>query len=133
MSVAPKGVGNGTVLVVEDEPAVRNGMTLMLKQFGFLVLSAEDGVEAVELFRQHRGEIGCVLCDLTMPRMNGWDTLAALRKIAPGIPVILVSGYSEAQVMEGSHPELPNALLQKPFGSKVLVAAINQIMTGKKE
>jgi CheY-like chemotaxis protein len=131
--VAPKGVGNGTVLVVEDEPAVRNGMTLMLKQFGFLVLSAEDGVEAVELFRQHRGEIGCVLCDLTMPRMNGWDTLAALRKIAPGIPVILVSGYSEAQVMEGSHPELPNALLQKPFGSKVLVAAINQIMTGKKE
>jgi CheY-like chemotaxis protein len=91
MSVAPKGVGNGTVLVVEDEPAVRNGMTLMLKQFGFLVLSAEDGVEAVELFRQHRGEIGCVLCDLTMPRMNGWNTLAALRKIAPGIPVILAT------------------------------------------
>ena len=87
----------------------------------------------MELFRQHRGEIGCVLCDLTMPRMNGWDTLAALRKIAPGIPVILVSGYSETQVMEGSHPELPNALLQKPFGSNVLVAAINQIMTGKKE
>ena len=87
----------------------------------------------MELFRQHRGEIGCVLCDLTMPRMNGWNTLAALRKIAPGIPVILVSGYSEAQVMEGSHPELPNALLQKPFGSKVLVATINQVMTGKKE
>ena len=67
------------------------------------MLQAEDGVEALEMFSQHQDDIRCVLCDLTMPRMNGWETLAALRSLAPGIPVILASGYDEAQVMAGDH------------------------------
>jgi two-component system cell cycle sensor histidine kinase/response regulator CckA len=64
-----------------------------------------------------------------MPRMNGWETLTALRQLAPGIPVILASGYSEAQVMEGHHPELPQALLSKPYEQKALVNAISQALT----
>jgi CheY-like chemotaxis protein len=122
----------GTVLVVEDEPAVRKMVTLALKRLGFTVLAAEDGLEAVAVFRQHRDEIGCVLCDLTMPRMNGWETLTALRKLAPGIPVILSSGYSEAQVMEGHHPELPQAFLSKPYEHKALINAISQVLANRK-
>ena len=78
--------------------------------------------------RQHRDEIGCVLRDLTMPRMNGWKTLAALRKLALEIPVILSSGYSEAQVMAGDHPELPQAFLSKPYDFKALINAIARFM-----
>jgi two-component system cell cycle sensor histidine kinase/response regulator CckA len=118
----------GTVLVVEDEPAVRKGVTLALRRAGFTVFAAEDGVEAVAVFREHRAEIGGVLCDLTMPRMNGWDTLAALRKLAPGLPVILSSGYSEAQVLEGHHPERPQAFLRKPYETEALISAISQIL-----
>ena len=121
-----------TVLVVEDEPAVRKTLALVLRQSGFTVLEAEDGVAAVEIFRQHRDEIGCVVCDLTMPRMNGWETLAALRQLVPGIPVILASGYSEAQAMEGDHPERPQAFLHKPYETKALINVINQVLAARK-
>jgi CheY-like chemotaxis protein len=69
----------------------------------------------VDVFRLHQDEIRCVLTDLTMPRMGGWETLAALRKLSPDIPVILSSGYDEAQVMAGEHAERPNAFLGKPY------------------
>ena len=117
-----------TVLVVEDEPAVRKTLSLELRRSGFTVLEAEDGVAAVAMFQQHRNEIGCVVCDLTMPRMNGWETLTALRQLVPGIGVILASGYSEAQAMAGDHPERPQAFLHKPYDAKVLINAINQIL-----
>ena len=85
------------------------------------------GVDALDLFAQHRGEIGCVLCDLTMPRMDGWQTLTALRQQAPGIPVILASGYDESKVMDGHHPELPHAYLRKPYEMKALIEALNLV------
>jgi two-component system, cell cycle sensor histidine kinase and response regulator CckA len=70
---------------------------------------------------------------LTMPRMDGWETLAALRKLSPGIPVVLSSGYDEAQVMSGEHPERPNAFLGKPYQLQDLSDAISQSLTGNKE
>jgi len=93
---APKMAGRGAVLVVEDELSLRATVTRALQRIGFTVFAAADGVEAVELFRQHRGEIHCVLCDLTMPRLGGWETLTALRKFAPGLPVILSRGYDHS-------------------------------------
>ena len=118
----------GTLLLVEDEAGVRETVALTLERFGFTVLAAKDGVEAVELFRLHREEIDCVLSDVSMPRMNGWETLTALRKLAPDLPVILLSGYSEAQVMEGEHTELPQAFLSKPFEIKALVSVIDKVL-----
>jgi len=112
---APEIEGGGTVLLVEDEERVRNMAADMLTLLGFKVLEAEGGVEAVELFRQHKDEIRCVLCNLTMPRMDGWETLAALRKITHDIPVILSSDYDEAQVMTDDHLERPEAFLVKPY------------------
>jgi nitrogen-specific signal transduction histidine kinase/CheY-like chemotaxis protein len=117
--------GGGTVLLVEDEEMLRNMARAMLTRLGFTVLAAKDGVEAVDVFRQHQDTIRCVLCDLTMPRMNGWETLAALRKLAPDIQVILTSGYDEARVMEGDHPELPQTFLHKPYQMKDLKAALD--------
>ena len=128
----PQVAGGGTVLVVEDEPGVRVVVGLLLERRGFKVLTAEDGVAAVELFQQHQDEIGCVLCDLTMPRMNGWQTLTALRQLAPGIPVILASGYSEVQAMQGQHDELPQAFLSKPYQAKELGEAIARAMRNGK-
>jgi signal transduction histidine kinase/CheY-like chemotaxis protein len=122
---------DGTVLLVEDDSMVRDTAVAMLKHLGFSVIEAKDGFDALELFRQRRNEISCVLCDLTMPRMNGWETLTALRKLAPDIPVILASGYDEAQVMEGDHPELPQVFLAKPYKHNGIRDAINQALAGK--
>jgi CheY-like chemotaxis protein len=125
---APAFEEGGTVLLVEDEDLVRRMAAAMLEQLDFSVLEAKDGVEAVEMFRQRRDEIRCILCDLTMPRLNGWETLTALRKLVPGIPVILASGYDEAQVMAGDHPELPQVFLGKPYQLKGLRDAIRQAL-----
>ena len=124
--------GGGTILLVEDEEMVREVAAAMLKRLGYSVLEAKDGVEALEVFRQHQSEIRCVLSDLTMPRMNGWETLTALRKLAPDIPVILASGYDKAQVMAGDHPELPQAFLGKPYKLKGLSDAISQALVSRK-
>jgi PAS domain S-box-containing protein len=114
----------GTVLMVDDDEMLRKLGENMLRRLGFKVLLASDGVEALEVFEQHKDEIRCVLCDLTMPGMDGWETLAALRKLAPGLPVILASGYDKAQAMAGRHLELPQVFLSKPYQIKGLRDAI---------
>ena len=117
-----------TVLVVEDEEILRDMVTTMLRRLGFKVVVAKDGVAAVALFRQHPEEIHVVLSDLSMPRMNGWETLANLRRIRPGIPVILASGYDEAKAFGGNHDELPQVFLHKPYEKAALRDALAKAM-----
>jgi PAS domain S-box-containing protein len=121
--------GGGTVLLIEDEEQVREMAGIMLSRLGYTVLEAKDGVEAVEIFQQHQDDIHCVLSDLTMPRMDGWETLVALRKLSHDIPVILSSGYDEARVMAGEHPERPNAFLGKPYQLKGLGDTIRRVLS----
>lgn len=127
---APLALGqNTTVLLVEDEPMVRKMSALMLTHLGMTVMEAQDGLEAVALFRRKQDEIACVLCDLSMPRMNGWETLSALRKLAPGLPVILASGYDLTHAMEGARDELPHAFLSKPYSLAGLKDALARALT----
>ncbi|MEI7997073.1 MAG: PAS domain S-box protein, partial [Methylococcaceae bacterium] len=122
----------GTVLVVEDEEPLRKMAAIMLERLGFIVLEAKDGIEALDVFGKHQSEIRFVLTDLTMPRMNGWETLTALRKLAPDIPIILASGYDKAHVMAGDHAELPQVFLGKPYNLKGLRDAISQALVSRK-
>ena len=122
-----QGVG-ATVLLVEDEEMVRGMAATMLARLGFNVLSAKDGIEGVQVFQQHQAEIGVVLCDLSMPRMDGWETMSALRRIRPGIPVILASGYDEAQAIADNHPAPPNVFLGKPYQKAALKEALAKAM-----
>lgn len=118
----------GMVLLVDDDSIFLEIAGAMLSRLGFSVLTAMDGVDAVEVFLQQKGEIRLVLSDVAMPRMNGWETLLALRQIMPGIPVILASGYSEEQVMGETHLERPQAFLGKPFGLQALSDTIRQAL-----
>jgi PAS domain S-box-containing protein len=128
---APNRTGGATVLVVDDETIVREVLKTVIELLGFTVLCAKDGVEAMEVFRQHQNEIRLVLCDVNMPRMDGWATLTALRLLAPDIPVILSSGYSEAHVMAGDHPELPQAFLSKPCRLGELSEVFSRVLSRK--
>lgn len=121
-------IGSGTLLVVEDEETVRKTTSQTLQRMGFTVLTADDGLEAVETFQRHRDKIVGVLCNFTMPRMGGWETLAVLRKLVPGIPVIMVTGHPESQVMVGKHAEMPHAFLYKPYDTEQLVKAISRAL-----
>jgi len=116
----------GTLLLVDDDSMLLETSRVMAEMLGFTVLTAHDGVAALEIFQQHRVEIRLVITDLTMPRLDGWGTLAALRRIDPDLPVILASGHDKAQVLADTHPERPQAFLSKPFGLAQLREALGQ-------
>jgi len=120
--------GGSTVLVVDDEPMLCEIADAALTRRGYMVLVAKDGFEAVVLLRQHRQSIGCVLCDLVMPGMGGWETLSALRRLAPNLPIILSSGYDQIQAMGGEHPDLPQFFLGKPYELAGLCEVIRQAL-----
>jgi two-component system, cell cycle sensor histidine kinase and response regulator CckA len=103
------------VLLVEDEDAVRSVAEEMLKRLGFTVFAAADGNEAIALFEKEQRNIRCLITNLTMPGMDGWQTLAALRKIKPQLPAIISSGYDELRAMQGAYTEFPDAFLPKPY------------------
>jgi len=116
--------GSGLVLVAENEPVMRDMIEAMLQEFGYEVIVTGDGFDALEKFRERRDDICLVLLDQGIPGMNGLKTLAAMRVLRPDLPVILASGYDEAQVMRGDYPEKPNIFLQKPYHMKELKAAL---------
>jgi two-component system cell cycle sensor histidine kinase/response regulator CckA len=118
----------GTVLLAEDEETLRWTLKTTLTRMGFSVLEAKDGIEAMEVFRRHQDTVRLVLCDLTMPHMDGWETLAALRKLSPGIPIVLTSGYDEADVMADDRDEQPQAFLAKPYPLDALRRAIRRAL-----
>jgi PAS domain S-box-containing protein len=122
----------GTVLLAEDDESLRWTLKTTLTRMGFSVLDAKDGIEAMEVFRRHKDTIRLVLCDLTMPHMDGWETLATLRKLSPGIPIVLTSGYDEADVMADDRDEQPQAFLAKPYPLDALRRAIRRALGTEK-
>jgi len=108
--------GAALVLVADDNPVIRALAQAQLEELGYRVMEAGDGVAAVDAFRAGKESIRLVLLDLAMPRMDGWETLAALRRLRPDIPVVIASGYDEAEAMQGLHmTERPQAFLHKPY------------------
>ena len=114
------GEASGTILLAEDEPAVRAVAKRMLEDIGFRVVTADDGEDAIWRFSREPDRFAALFSDLTMPKMNGLQALRAMRKIRPGLPVILCSGYSE-QIDELSEVEDSNTqFIRKPFRSRSL-------------
>jgi PAS domain S-box-containing protein len=118
----------GTVLLVDDEQAIRDVAGRMLEQAGYTVLRAADGNEAVSLFGDRKDEIGCVLLDLTMPRKGGEETFRELKGIRPDIRVVVSSGYSEQEVAQRFAGEDVAGFVQKPYLYATLVSRVSDAM-----
>lgn len=122
-----------TVLLVDDDYVVRNLVASVLNRLGFSVLAAAGGSEAMALFRRHQGTIDCLITDLCMPGMDGWETLSALRNIQPDLPVILSSGYDETQAMNGDHVERVQGFLHKPYSLDDLRNVLSRVLGARAE
>ncbi len=106
----------GTVLLAEDEPAVRTVTKHMLEHLGFSVLTVSDGQAAIAAYREHIAALSLVLMDLTMPRLDGREALSVMRSYGARLPhVILMSGHSEQDVMAHFSDVAAVSFLQKPF------------------
>lgn len=120
--------GHETVLVVEDEPDVRELACRFLRVKGYSVLEAKDGLEAIDVAARHKGAIHGVVTDMVMPHMGGADLIRALKSARPEILVIFMTGYSE--YLKGDLCEVfPGSLiLQKPFSPASLVGIVREAL-----
>ncbi len=123
-----KGSAGSTILMVEDEKEVLKLVKTMLERFGSSVITAKNGHEAVSAIKGRNNEVDCVITDLLMPGMDGWETLACIKEISPDTPVVLASGFDEAQVMEGKWGQSPDAYIQKPYRMSELKAVLKRVL-----
>ncbi len=124
--------GSGTVLLVDDEVTVRGVVRAMIEHLGFSVLTAADGLDALELYRERGGEIAVVLLDMTMPQMGGAETFRGLRRLDPGVRVILSSGYAEQDVVSRFASQGLNGFIQKPYTLDNLQTTLSRVLSGVK-
>jgi CheY-like chemotaxis protein len=112
-----------TVLVVEDEAALRAGIRRLLQKEGYTVLEAENGATALQLLDQAPNSVALVLTDLRMPVMDGRQLAAALARRHPSLPIVFMSGFT-AQLMDLRLISPHLAFLAKPFRNDDLLAAV---------
>lgn len=125
--VEPSWRGSGTVLVVDDDESVRSLAKNVLQKAGIRILVAADGVEAVEVFQDHRAEVVLVVLDLTMRNRSGEETLRELRRMQPEVKVIVSSGYTAEDVSTQLAGEDAVVFLQKPYKPAQLLDAVRRL------
>ncbi len=124
--------GGETVLVVEDQEAVRRLTKLTLVSLGYQVLEAETGARACELAATFPGEIHLMLTDIVMPGKNGRELAREVLQLRPNLKVLLMSGYAEEVILPQGLPESELAFLSKPFTQDVLAAKVREVLGGER-
>jgi PAS domain S-box-containing protein len=119
--------GHGTILIADDEPIVLSTADLLLRHHGYKTLLATDGTEAVKHFRANPTGFVAVLLDLTMPGLNGAEALREIRALNPEVRILLMTGYSEQDVLDRLNDQGPVAILHKPFTHESLLARISEV------
>ncbi len=120
--------GNETVLFVDDEDRQVDLMEGVLKERGYRVLIARDGVEAVELHRRHKHEIAAVILDLGLPRLNGWEAFLRMKQEQPDVKTIFASGYIKADIRSEMMNQGVVGIIHKPYLPDELLAKIGAVI-----
>ena len=127
VSGSARGAGE-TILVVDDEPAVRVVTKRILQRTGYAVLEAAGGVEALDALREHPGPVHLLLTDVIMPEMNGRDVAQRVREQRPGIRVVYMSAYSPEAITHDGLLDEGAAFVRKPFESGLLLQTVRRAL-----
>ena len=119
-----------TLLVVDDEPYILDALAEILHDLGYRVIPANSGHQAIALFEREMDQIDAVLLDMIMPDLGGRQVLARLRKIRPGVKVLLSSGYSLNGLGRNSDEETGDGFIQKPYKIEQLAAVLDALLNG---
>ena len=122
--------GTETILLVEDEDAVRAIARRILEKSGYTVIEACHGVAALHLSRQHCGSIDLLVTDVVMPEMGGPELAERLAEMCPGVCVLFMSGYADRSLIHGGGPTGPVALIDKPFAPDRLAQKVREVLDG---
>ncbi len=119
----------GTILLVEDDPALREVTRRMLLRGGYEVLVAEDAVGALNLLRENAGRISLVVSDIVMPGMSGAELAEKIERTRPGLPILLMSGYHDLPAIHSHQNGKARTLLEKPFSVASLNEAVREAIS----
>jgi nitrogen-specific signal transduction histidine kinase len=122
--------GGETILLVDDEEAVRSSARRALERAGYDVIAASDGSDALRLFTEHDGGIHMVVTDVVMPGLSGRELVGRLRIMRPKLRVLFVSGYTEEGVRRQGVLEPGAAYLEKPFTPEKLLRKVREVLDG---
>jgi CheY-like chemotaxis protein len=131
VAVSPGLAGDGMVLLIEEEDTVRNGAKAGLERSGYRVILAENGADGVRIFRERHSEISAVVLDRTMPGMGGEEALAEMQAIEPKMPIILSTGYDEAETLSRLAGRNLAGFLPKPYTIETLLGEIQSALSRK--
>jgi two-component system cell cycle sensor histidine kinase/response regulator CckA len=122
----PHGSGE-LVLIVDDEPSIREITKTSLEAYNYKAITASDGIEAIALYAEYRDKISIVLTDMLMPSMDGITTIRTLHKINPNVKIIVISGLATSDKMNAAYDLGIKAFLSKPYTAKQLLETINTV------
>jgi PAS domain S-box-containing protein len=124
----PSGVGRETILFVEDSDVIRKIARETLRQKGYAVLEAADGLEALRVASDHPDEIQILITDVVMPKMGGYDLARRLKSLRPGLKTLYVSGYANSVFVNADFLKTNPTFLRKPFTPSELAAKIREVL-----
>ena len=118
-----------TILLIDDDEKISQMVSMLLEHLGYTAIFASGGNEALAILKSQTEKIGCVLTDLTMPDMDGWEILSLVKKLSPEMPVVLASGYDETQVLSTCPIQAPpDGFIQKPFQVAELKNTLDRVL-----
>ncbi len=122
-------VGNGElILVVDDEPSIRDITSTSLEQYNYQAMTANDGIEAIALYAQHKNQIRAAIIDIMMPNMDGATTINTLHKMNPSLRMIAVSGLATSEQIPFEQDSKNTAFLPKPYTARELLTALHLVL-----
>jgi len=125
--------GSDTILLVEDEEMLLDLMKTLLEAKGFHVLTAQDGVEAVEVFTRHKDEIAVVISDMGLPKLGGWEAFQKMKEIRSNVNVILASGYFDMNLKADIIKAGAKDFVQKPYDPEEITEKIREVISKTKK
>jgi DNA-binding response OmpR family regulator len=126
--VKPVLGGTETILVVEDDPGVRSMVADVLTSNGYRVITASDGKEAVETFREHQEEIDLVILDVVLPEMSGRAVFERIRTMDADVPVVFSTGYAAETIDAAFLADNGLRLIRKPYAPHDLRSAVRETL-----
>ncbi len=125
----------GKIMIVDDEQDVREAMKLQLEGQNFNILEAEDGEEAIRILHEgdHLTNLGLILCDIRMPKVDGVECVDYLKKNAPGIPVVVVTAFPDGELAASLLKKGIKDYLVKPVNKDKLISTVEQVLAAGKD
>lgn len=117
-----------TILIAEDDSVIRELLSVMLRSAGYNLLTATDGIEAVETFKKQGKEVSLVITDIGMPRMNGLEAIVIIREMSKDVPIMILSIWEEHEYKKIAKQNNVKEYMEKPFDVNEVIEKVRSIL-----